>query len=388
MSGPHARPSVRRCRPVRAVLLSVGLLLPLLAPAATSAAVRADAAGDQSYRLSSAMLGYDRSVARAMRTADRLTRARLARNPNAAPIPPVLPKVAAQPPVAAAQRSAATTVPLLPTGTRATGPAAALAGCAGNCYQTDLARGDAVPAGTYAFDYMIWIGLPQANETNRCDGPTGAGCFWFISSSFDTDVPGGYLHIGVQRGASAAGDARGSWRISHSGYNDGVLTGAVCTQVANGFCVRGDAIPSATWVRIRIWRLATSYDPTLGVVSMWGSWAMWDGVDRQFGTNLWTKGVSLTHPALFTELNEQENQCSTDFERTYFNAPRALAPSAGGSSWFEPSPAVATASYEANCRNTTFRKLGGTFIVDEREVASPRTLPPGLGVAQGARLWP
>jgi len=317
------------------------------------------------------MVEYDRAVGEAMAEADRLTAEALRRDPDARPIAPILPHIPVQ---ADGKRLAVPPVQLV------TPPAAgpqSRASCTGNCYQTDSTLiTQNLPAGTYAFDYMMWMGTPQTNQSNRCDGSSGTGCFWFQAAQYNMDAAGAGFHVGPQRGASFFGDSEDDWHLSHSGYNaanSGLPTGAVCTTTAPTHCV-DDEIPMGTWVRIRVWRLSTSYNPTWGNMSKWGSWAQWGGVDHQIGTNLWMRGTTLVWANQFVEIYEESNQCITDFERTYFNNPTSLSTSQGWT--VQPD---ADANYQNNCSNTTWERLGGEFIRNEREH--------NRVIGQGGFLW-
>lgn len=316
---------------------------------------------EELFRTSPEMLAYDKAVAEAMVEADRLTADALKRDPKADPIPPDLPDVAF-----AASGEKTTIVPLPPN--TAPGPSnesSSRAACSGNCYQTDSTAPTAnLPAGTYAFDYWMWLGNPQNNETNGCDGSGSGNCFWFQASQYDMDFAGAGFHVGPQRGSSIFGNAADDWHLSHSGYNapnSGSPTGAVCTTSSLWWCVDDDEIPTGTWVRVRVWRLATTHTPGYGWSSKWGSWAQWGGTDHAIGTNLWMRGRTLVRAHQFMEVYETNGQCSTDFERTYFNDPRSLA----GSTW--TTQPHANANYESNCSNTTWHRFGGEFVRDERE---------------------
>lgn len=336
--------------------------------------------GDEERRRTSPeMVAYDSRAAEAAIEADRRTEAAMKENKAARPIPPRLELAAPQ----KERRPIDPNTPVGTPGSRAPGPtasarggAAAAGACSGNCYESNHALYTfAFPAGTYAFDYWIWNGVPQSNETNGCDGAGDPSCKWFIAGQYNMDVSGAAFHVGPYRGQGNFGNAGGDWHINISGYNApgvGLPTGAVCSSTAPTVCVRDDEIPTAKWVRIRVWRLATTTHPLYGVMSEWGVWAMWDGVDRQMGSNLWMRGTTIASGSEWVEIYESDDQCTTDFERTYFWGPQSF-----NNNW--STPTKATANYQNNCSNTTWHKHGGTFIQNERQVL--RTVP------QGDTLW-
>jgi hypothetical protein len=305
----------------------------------------------------SSVLSYD------MQVADALMRADAKRVPSSAiPIRPVLPAVRTIDGPILTPKVAHT-----PLGATASGraPSQVLDTCGGpsNCYQSDSAFLTDYPDDVYAYDYQLWLGVPETNESNKCDNVSTSGCFWFQAAQYNTNGGSASLHVGPQRGDSLAGNAGTGWKISISGYNS---SGAFVGGLSNVALV-----PTATWVRVRIWR--ASYT---GATSTWQVYALWGGIDRYLGS-ISINGNALTYTLEFMEVYEENNQCLTDFVRTYFNAPAALSASAG---WL--APAHGTANYETKCasNNTTWKALGGSFISDERETTA-------RPIAQGASLW-
>lgn len=324
----------------------------------------------EAFRASPDVQAYDEQVAAAMREADRLTALALERDPSAVPVPPRLPRVAV---ASSGVRSDVVPrpphVPPSPSSTNGSRES-----CSGNCYETDSTTpSEYLPSGTYAFDYWLWLGIPQDNESNGCDGGGNGSCFWFQAAEYKMNAHGAGFHVGPQRGASLFGNSGDRWYLSHSGYNapdSGSPVGEVCApgNLPSPYCANAPEIPTATWVRVRVWRTSTYHDQFSTVYSRWDAWAMWGGVDRWIGRNLPMRGTTLTWANQFVEIYETDNQCVTDFERTYFNDPRSLV----GSTWTtQPS---AKAKYQDNCADqqetSTWERHGtwGAFFEDEREV--------------------
>lgn len=95
--------------------------------------------------------------------------------------------------------------------------------------------------------------------------------------------------------------------------------------------------------------------------SKWGVWAMWGGSDRSLGS-LTIDGHFLADSTLFSEVREANGQCSTDLNKGYLDNPRFWNTSVS-----EGVYSSATAEYEDNCENTTWKQISGDYVRDERE---------------------
>lgn len=227
-----------------------------------------------------------------------------------------------------------------------------LAGCVGNCYQSDWAWWTDHPNDVYALDYWFWLRTPQNNE-GVCQGESG--CFWFASNWTYTAADSG-MHIGPRRGLSASGNTQGHWRTTISGYDQGTHVGGQSNV----------NLPLQKWVRARLWR--TNHGTIGGRPwANWGVWAMWDGNEQYLGS-LTLTGHWMTNSQMFTELYETNGQCQTDFVQVYFNDGVYWSSSQGAKSFPD-----ATAGYEPNCNNTSWASHGGDYFSDGRE--RPRTIP-------------
>lgn len=231
-----------------------------------------------------------------------------------------------------------------------------LAGCVGNCYQSDRALLHGDPNDVYNVDYLYWMQTPQNNETNKCDSSSNSSaCFWFTMQLSWMDCCNSAMHIGPQRGDSLAGSAGGNWRMNIDGYNDGVHIGGQSST----------NLPIGTWVRVRTWQIDKGAN-----WSKWGVWARWDGTDHYLGS-LTIDGVYITGSMLAVELYEANNQCSTDFVGVYLDNPRFRSVSQGLRAY-----SSATADYEANCSNTSWKVISPPdYIHDVREAT--RVIPDG-----------
>jgi hypothetical protein len=242
-------------------------------------------------------------------------------------------------------------------------PAASGAQSFVNNYQSDHAvmNPRPIPNSAYNVDYWYWLGMPTNSDPINCDN--SPNCFWFVADQVNTSGFNVGMHFGPQHGESSFGDSNGLWKISVSGYNNGVQTGSLSSV----------APPEATWVRIRVWRLSVG-----GGNTTWGVWALWAGSgcpsNDCYAGSISLPGLTLTHAWLFTEVMETNGPCVTDFERAYFNDPvyRNLN---GGPFGFSS----ATANYENNCADTTWQSIQGDYVKDER--ITPRIVP------QNGILW-
>jgi len=233
------------------------------------------------------------------------------------------------------------------------------AGCSGNCYQSDRLFLADPGDDMYASEYWVWLAVPRENELNACDGPPhGSGCFWFYAINHSTNAHKTAFHIGPQRGASLAGNAGANWRMNIDGYINGVHVGGQSSV----------NLPVATWMRIRTWRINKGRDSQAPYTpwATWGVWALYNGVDHYLGS-LTIDGDNLTDATLFSEVWEQNGQCTTDLERGYLGWPRYWRPGQDKLSF-----SSATANYEANCGNTSWEIIGDQFVRDERNTT--RTL--------------
>lgn len=241
----------------------------------------------------------------------------------------------------------------------------AASSCVGNCYQSDRApMVGGIPNNAYNLDYWVYLGSPQTNESNICDG-SGAGCFWYVSVQMNTDEPNTAMHHGPQRGNSASGNSGGVWKLDVSGYGYGNFQGGLS----------GLTVPMNKWVRVRTWRLDTvSYG---GVwYGNFGVWAYWDGVDH-YAASLTIPGRYITWMMPFVEVYESNNQCSTDFTRAWLDN-FVYRNTSGGPFAVDHT----TADYESNCSNTTWRRVVSSsddYVLDERDTSRV--------ISQGATLW-
>ncbi len=197
---------------ILASLLLISILLPVLA--STASAQDADDLPDKTElpiddlgsvdiigeeeltRTSPEMIEYDRQVAEAMVEADRLTANALRADPEAVPIPPRLPELPTQKDGEILKVIPSQIVTPPPANEAASSGSRSQAAASGG-YQTDAtAIPQNLPAGTYAFDYYLWLGTPKSNDDNRCDGVNyGAGSV----------VPGGSIQHGLRRGGISCG---------------------------------------------------------------------------------------------------------------------------------------------------------------------------------------
>lgn len=256
--------------------------------------------------------------------------------------------------------------------------AVSAANCSGaSCYQSDRSLLSDHPNDVYAIDYWYWLGLPQANESNRCDAVPTDGCFWFFAGQSNTDCCSAAIHIGPQRGHSSCGNAGAAWKMNRCGYNNGVQVGGLGSQ----------SLPAATWVRVRYWRIATGQNgyPPFSPYSTWGVWALWAG--SGCSQNDCYQGSVTIDGSLFTgtimwveDWETAAGPCSTDLERGYFNDPAYLSVSQG---W--PTFPHSVADYQDTCpasgaQSTTWMIAGAPdFIRDEREI--------NRIIAHGKPLW-
>lgn len=262
-------------------------------------------------------------------------------------------------------------LPKLPPEYNGTNGHSTLASCMGNCYQTDRIDLANPAVGLFASEFWVWLAIPQAGESNRCDGSShSGGCFWFAAMQYNTDsqTTATGFHIGPQRGVSIAGDAGSKWRMNIDGYIDGVHIGA--QSPVN--------LPVATWIRVRTWRLDYGYDSWTPYTpwATWGVWAYYNGSDHYLGS-LTLDGHLIDFSMVFQEVYEASLQCTTDLERTYFNDYRWWNTSASQRSY-----SLATAGYETNCANTSWERPyagSGEFLRDERNTAR--------SIGQGWLLW-
>jgi predicted AlkP superfamily pyrophosphatase or phosphodiesterase len=163
------------------------------------------------------------------------------------------------------------------------------------------------------------------------------------------------MHIGPQRGDSIAGDAGSKWRMNIDGYEGS-------THIGGQSSIN---LPTGTWVRVRVWQVDKGAN-----WSKWGVWALWSGTDHPLGS-LTLDGVYMSASMLAEELYEASNQCTTDFVGVYLDNPRYRSASQGLRSF-----GSATANYEANCSNTSWKVISAPdYIHDVREAA--RTIPHG-----------
>jgi hypothetical protein len=302
---------------------------------------------------------HDAAVAAALTEADTAAAMRSTATGKVESVRPDLPRPAAQPQGLVESR------PLLPYLPQS---ANQLLACSGNCYQSDHVLLTDHPNDVYAVDYYVWLAIPQSQETNRCDGSSQAsGCFWFFAMTYYTDCSycNAGIHIGPQRGDSLAGSAGANWRMNIDGYNNGSHVGG---QSATN-------LPTATWIRVRTWRTSSGTDASAPYTpwATFGVWALWGGTDRYLGS-VTIDGTTIANSNMFVEVYEQNGQCSTDIERGYLDNPMYQRNGA----WY--GFAHATANYEANCANTSWRVQGAPdYIRNERETT--RT------IANGATIW-
>lgn len=221
---------------------------------------------------------------------------------------------------------------------------------AGGNYQSDHAvlYPRPLPSGAYNMDYWFWLGMPTDIDPINCnDSPD---CFWFVANQLNTSGTNSGLHIGPQHGVSSAGNSHGVWKISVSGYNNGVFVGSLSSV----------APPEAAWARVRVWRLSTS-----GSNATWGVWVLWSGSgcpnNDCYAGSITLPGHTLTYTWLFTEVMEVNGPCTTDFERVYFDNPVYRNLNGGPFIYTE-----ATADYEDTCRDTTWESIQFDFVRDER----------------------
>ena len=302
----------------------------------------------------------DRQAATAALAADRAYAA--LGDPTADPIPVDLPPTEFVPYEAAPHSDVV--IPRLAasadSATTTAGGQTAASACTGTgdnlCYQSDILDLSHPAVGLYASQYWVWLGIPQSNEENQCDSTSEpSGCFWFYAMQHDMDS-GAYsdsaLHVGPQRGSSIAGDTGNQWRMNIDGYIDGVHIGGQSSV----------NLPTETWIRVRIWRLSHGYtSPTNKPWSRWGVWAMWGGSDRQLGS-LTIDGHLFAKSALFSEIMEENGQCSTDLNKGYLDNPRFWNTSVS-----EGVYSSATAEYEDNCDDTTWKQISGDHVLNQRE---------------------
>ena len=233
----------------------------------------------------------------------------------------------------------------------------AASACSGNCYQSDRLNLSDPTVGLYASQYWVWLGIPQSNEWNKCDSTTAPSpCFWFYAMHHVMDSgshSNSALHVGPQRGSSIAGDAGNQWRMNIDGYIDGVHIGGQSTV----------NLPTSTWIRVRTWRLSYGNDVFAPYApwSKWGVWAMWGGNDRSLDS-LTIDGHFLADSTLFSEVREANGQCSTDLNKGYLDNPRFWNTSVS-----EGVYSSATAEYEDNCENTTWKQISGDHVLNQRE---------------------
>lgn len=306
------------------------------------------------------LAGLDRQAAAATMAADR-TYAAL-KDPNADPVPPDLPPtkfIAYE----TAPRSEVQ-IPRLAPGANGASRRTEVSTCsASDCYQSDRLPLSDPAVGLYASDYLVWLAIPQTNEQNKCDSSSASSsCFWFYAMQHHMDSgnhSASALHIGPQRGSSIAGDAGNQWRMNIDGYIDGVHIGGQSSV----------NLPTATWIRVRTWRLTRGYDSYAPYKpwSTWGVWAMYDGIDRYLGS-ITIDGHLFANSMLFSEVYEANGPCTTDLERAYLHNPQFW-----NTSFFPGTYASATAEYEKTCDNTTWESMSGNFVRDEREV-EPRVI--------------
>jgi hypothetical protein len=225
------------------------------------------------------------------------------------------------------------------------------------CYQSDRLILSHPTVDLYASEYWIRLGIPQSNEQNKCDSTSeSSGCFWFYAMNHTMDSDGhsdSAMHIGPQRGSSLAGDAGNQWRMNIDGYINGVHIGGQSSV----------NLPTETWIRVRIWRTSSGYGsaPTYKPWSEWSVWAKWGGSDRKLGS-LRIDGHFLADSTLFSEVMEQDGQCSTDLDKGYLDNPRFWNTSVSKGTYRR-----ATADYEENCKNTTWKQISGDYVLNQRE---------------------
>ncbi|MEZ5383481.1 MAG: hypothetical protein R2754_16985 [Microthrixaceae bacterium] len=210
---------------------------------------------------------------------------------------------------------------------------------------------DGANSSIYAFEYHTWIGLPQSNESNACDSPSGAGalCVWFLAGQITTTDCA--WHFGPIRSSNTY----------HSNF--GFYCSGVGTEVTNS-----STVPMAQWVKYRVWRLSIS-----GPRSEWGIWR-----DNEFMGSVTLNGGSATSTMNWTEIIET-NPCATDFERVYFNSPRFWHQTIGANL----QPISGSVNYETNCSNSSWSKADANpasdFVENVRQVARD--------LAQGSFAW-
>lgn len=295
---------------------------------------------------------YDAAVAAALSRADEAARkqAQDSLPHEVVPVPPVLPPVLIGPNNPIIDNRP---LPHLSTSESQT---STMASCVGNCYQTDRVLLSDHPDDVYASDYLVWLAVPQGNETNKCDGSANAsGCFWFYAMTYytDCDYCNSAIHIGPQRGDSLAGSAGSQWRVNIDGYNDGSHVGGQSTV----------DLPVATWIRVRTWRVNHGMDSSAPYTpwATFGVWALANGTDTYLG-EITIDGTNIASANMFAEVYEANGQCTTDLERGYLDNPTYHR----GGSWYRFPSAIA--DYEVNCTNTSWLVEGAPdFIRDERE---------------------
>lgn len=257
---------------------------------------------------------------------------------------------------------------LAPSADKGTGGAEAASGCSGNCYQSDRIQLTDPSTPLYASEYWVWLAVPQTYETNKCDGNGySSACFWFAAMNHYTNssTSTAAFHIGPQRGTSIAGATGTQWRMNIDGYINGSHIGGQSSV----------SLPVATWIRVRTWRLSYGSGGG-GPWSTWGVWAYYNGSDHYLGS-LTIDGQLLTDSIVFQEIYEENGQCTTDFERTYFNDYRWWNTSASQQPYSK-----GTADYESNCVTTSWERptqYSGEFLRDERETVR--------SIGQGWTLW-
>lgn len=211
-------------------------------------------------------------------------------------------------------------------------------------YQSDRAWMSPTPLSlTYNVDFYYWLGLPTNIDPINCDNSTN--CFWFVADQLDTTTSGVALHVGPYHGRGQAGNSNGKWLFNVSGYDNGVYKGGLTSLES----------PSASWVRLRVWRLYTDQDR-----ATWGVWAYFNGSDHYAGA-ITFRGHWLSNALLFTEVMETNGPCTTDFERVYFDNPVYRSAYGGPWAFYD-----GEADYQDTCDNTTWEQISGDFVRDER----------------------
>ena len=277
-------------------------------------------------------------------------------DPTAPPIPVALPPREFVP-YEVAPPSAVDIPRLAPSAAPREGGQTAASACSGNCYQSDRLYLSGPTVGLYASEYWVWLGIPQTNERNKCDSTSERSqCFWFYAMNHHMDSDGyskSALHVGPQRGSSIAGDAGNQWRMNIDGYIDDEHIGGQSTV----------DLPSEMWIRVRIWRLShgKTTPPPFKPWSTWGVWAMWNNNDRKLGS-LTIDGHLLANSTLFSEVMEHDGQCSTDLDIGYLDDPRFWNNSVSQGIYDS-----ATADYEDNCGDTTWKQISGDHVRNQRE---------------------